>query len=98
MKIPLISNQPILTSCRYVSFAVLLVLAGLLSTAGQEVTKTPDSHSNEKGELSKPDKEAASQDQSKIGVVFDETQPGVVFIESNGEKIRIDTAKKTVEH
>jgi hypothetical protein len=98
MKIPLISHQHFLTSCRQLSFAVLFVLAGLLGTAGQEVTKTPDSHSNEKGEMSKPDKETASQDQSKIGVVFDETQPGVVFIVSNGEKIRIDTAKKTIEH
>ncbi|MCY7345628.1 MAG: hypothetical protein LH614_05340 [Pyrinomonadaceae bacterium] len=32
-----------------------------------------------------------------IKVVFDETAPGVVYIVSNGEKIRVDTTKKTVE-
>ena len=32
-----------------------------------------------------------------IKVVFDEKSPGVVYIESNGERIRVDTAKKTVE-
>ena len=86
MKIPLISHLHILRSCRQLAFAVLFVLAGLLNTPGQEVTKTPDSHSNDNVELTKTDKETAPQDQSKIGVVFDETQPGVVFIESNGEK------------
>lgn len=38
---------------------------------------------------------ASSSD--KIKVVFDEKQPGVVFIESNGERIRVDTGKKTVD-
>jgi Membrane bound beta barrel domain (DUF5777) len=33
----------------------------------------------------------------EIKVVFDETAPGVVYIVSNGEKIRVDTTKKTVE-
>jgi Heme/copper-type cytochrome/quinol oxidases, subunit 2 len=33
---------------------------------------------------------------SNMKVTFDETAPGVVFVESNGEKIRIDTAAKTV--
>ena len=35
--------------------------------------------------------------QSEIKVVFDENAPGVVYIVSNGEKIRVDTTKKTVE-
>jgi hypothetical protein len=39
----------------------------------------------------------APQGEAKIKVVFDENSPGVVFIESNGEKIRVDTAKQTVE-
>lgn len=43
--------------------------------------------------------EASSQDAveaSAMKVTFDETAPGVVFVESGGEKIRIDTAAKTV--
>ena len=34
---------------------------------------------------------------SKIKVSFDEKSPGVVYIESNGERIRVDTTAKTVE-
>jgi Membrane bound beta barrel domain (DUF5777) len=37
-----------------------------------------------------------SETQGGIKVVFDETTPGVLIIESNGEKVRVDTAKKTV--
>ena len=35
--------------------------------------------------------------QDRIKVTFDATTPGVVIIESNGEKLRVDTTKKTVE-
>ena len=38
-----------------------------------------------------------AQTQTKFKVVFDDKIPGVVFIESNGERIRVDTTKKTVE-
>jgi hypothetical protein len=36
--------------------------------------------------------------QEKVNVTFDEKTPGVVYVETNGEKVRIDTTKKTVEH
>ena len=42
------------------------------------------------------DSVAASQD--KIKVVFDDANPGVVYIESNGERVRVDVNKKTVEN
>jgi hypothetical protein len=35
--------------------------------------------------------------EAKIKVVFDDNAPGVVYIESNGQKIRVDTSKKTFE-
>lgn len=40
---------------------------------------------------------AQSQSESATGmkVVFDETEPGVVMVESNGERVRIDTRAKT---
>src|SRR5436190_16286229 len=41
--------------------------------------------------------EKAAQDEGKIKVVFDEKRPGIVYVESNGEKIRVDTTKRTVE-
>ncbi len=34
---------------------------------------------------------------SDIKVAFDENEPGVIIVESNGERVRIDTKKKTVE-
>lgn len=55
-------------------------------------------------EIAKPDSvnenaqaDKAIDGKSGIKVVFDETAPGVIIVESNGEKIRVDTAKKTVE-
>jgi hypothetical protein len=98
MKSSSIGDMHILANFRHLSFAVLIVLGGLLSTPGQESAVVPDSKSKDNGEVSKPATETAPQDKSKIEVVFDVNEPSVVFIESNGEKIRIDTAKKTVEH
>lgn len=40
---------------------------------------------------------AQEQDSGKFKVVFDDKFPGVVFVESNGEKIRVDTANRSVE-
>lgn len=37
------------------------------------------------------------QAQSKIKVVFDKDAPSILIIESNGEKVRVDTTKQTVE-
>ena len=39
----------------------------------------------------------AAKAEAKIKVVFDESAPGVVYIESNGERLRVDTGKKSVE-
>ncbi len=33
----------------------------------------------------------------KIKVVFDDANPGVVYVEANGERVRVDVNKKTVE-
>ena len=35
--------------------------------------------------------------QDRIKVVFDDAHPGVVYVESNGERVRVDVNKKTVE-
>jgi hypothetical protein len=42
-------------------------------------------------------KPQAESKQDKIKVVFDDANPGVVYIESNGERVRVDVNKKTVE-
>jgi len=44
-------------------------------------------------------KQVASSDAKpdKIKVVFDDTTPGVIYVEANGERVRVDVNKKTVE-
>ena len=82
------------------SCIVLLILAASAGTPAQASIATPDAALNENGKQTKPTEEVSngvSQVQSKIRVVFDENSPGVVIVESNGEKIRVDTTKKTVE-
>ena len=76
-----------------------LALAGLFSSASaQEPNKSPDVLAKKTAAEAQPVVAQPSDDkQSKIKVVFDETSPGVVIIESNGEKIRVDTGMKTVE-
>src|SRR5512144_564230 len=40
----------------------------------------------------------AARAQEKVNVTFDDKTPGVVYIETGGERMRVDTTKKTVEH
>src|SRR5215204_5973698 len=35
--------------------------------------------------------------QEKIKVIFDDANPGVIYVEANGERVRVDVNKKTVE-
>src|SRR5436189_2588679 len=96
MKIPFLSELHVLTPFRSLSVAALLIFAGWVNIQGQEPATTPKDNGEQpksSGEVAK----GSAQDQSKIKVVFDDNSPSVVFIESNGERIRVDTAKKTVE-
>lgn len=82
-----------------VLFAVIFPVAGLaqdLAAGAQAGDARPASATTEQ----KTDEVALKKQekpQDKIKVVFDDTQPGVVFIESNGERVRVDVNKKTVE-
>ncbi len=53
-----------------------------------------DGHKNMSGEIIVTDGEVSPE--SKINVRFADDDSGVVIVESNGERIRIDTASKTV--
>ncbi len=54
-----------------------------------------DGHNDMAGELIVT--EAPIEAASTMKLSFDQTRPGVLIVESAGERLRIDTAKKTVE-
>lgn len=97
MKLRVFSRLYILANC-VLLLSFLLVFGTCVSASGQEMTAAaaPSKEAARPAPATEPSK-AAQQDQEKIKVVFDENSPGVVYIESNGEKIRVDTTKKTVE-
>src|ERR1035437_9577176 len=79
-------------------FISLLILAAFLSTYSQQgVGNTVSKDVSGIPEAVTPNTSTTPGTESKIKVVFDETAPGVVIIESNGEKIRVNTTTKRVE-
>ena len=54
-----------------------------------------DGHEDMTGELVVTDEQATT---AKMQVEFDKATPGVVVVESNGERLRIDTRNQTVTH
>lgn len=88
-------SKPILTTGTFFFAFAVLSQTGVL---GQDQRKDqPPSTTVAKAPtdaaVSKTD--AAAQD--RIKVVFDDANPGVIYVESNGERVRVDVNKKTVE-
>jgi hypothetical protein len=77
--------------------AALLIAAFAVGARAQSLPENVDSPSKEAGSVESEKTSKTVELKSNIKVVFDETAPGVLIIESNGEKIRVDTTKKTVE-
>ena len=71
---------------RVVRHLIMLVLA--LATAAAGFAQEP----RKEGSAT-----VKADPQRAMKVTFDEASPGIVYIESNGEKIRVDTAKRAVE-
>jgi hypothetical protein len=59
--------------------------------AAKAETQSPGAAATQKAD----DSPVAKQD--KIKVVFDDAHPGVIYVEANGERVRVDVNKKTVE-
>ena len=82
-------------------FAAALIMMGVCTEVWSQDSMPPtDSRSKESVKETSVEPATASQPVQpprNIKVTFDETSPGVVIIESNGEKIRVDATKKTVE-
>lgn len=69
--------------------SILLLLSFTAAVTGDDTPTTTD------GELPKPGAAPASSDMT-VNVTFDEAKPGVAYVEVNGERLRIDTASRTV--
>lgn len=95
MKIPFFGRSQFLMCFGSFLGAALAIFGAGLNISGQEPAVGQKATVEQSKTASETSKES-SMDQSKIKVVFDENSPGVVIIESNGEKIRVDTSKKTV--
>ena len=76
------------------AFLVFMFFGCLLTVAAQDpaqpTAKTENLDKTEKMNGPKPQ-------QDGMRVKFDESNPGIVYVETNGERIRIDTTKKSVE-
>lgn len=91
-----IMTKPVFRDPGFVLAAVLIIIAGYNNVSSQNPTPSPDSRAKET-DVDARDSNLPVQSQSRIKVIFDETRPGVLIIESNGEKIRVDATMKTVE-
>lgn len=100
MRIAVLCGLCFFRNGRDLLFAALLTVLLHGYSSAQEQATTADTDLKEPNVLTPSTGNKAnelSQNPSKIKVVFDENSPGVIFVESNGEKIRVDTTKKTVE-
>jgi len=82
---------------RFVYFVIIsMALSQICLGQGQVAAQKADAQNP--GDLveQKADAPPAAK-QDKIKVVFDDAHPGVVYIEANGERVRVDVNKKTVE-
>lgn len=85
-----------------ISFSRIVFLTSILLTAvvgleAQDISPTPAEPKAANVSIAKPTATPTDNKQEKIKVVFDDANPGVVYVEANGERIRVDVNKKLVE-
>ena len=78
------------------SLRILIALCVLVLISADSIYSQTDTKDVQKGSGRSPSGPAAVQT-DKAKVVFDVNAPGVVIVEANGERIRIDTNLRTVE-
>ncbi len=80
----------------FVLVFMLIVVTLSIDSFAQTATQPPDPGS---ADLTSTTGQtiATTKTQGRMKVTFDETKPGVLIVESNGERIRVDVTKKSVE-
>jgi hypothetical protein len=86
--------------CRMLMLSALLCLIAIFGNA-QEIVPSgdvkPDAVARVEKSIKPEEKKPDAEKPSGIKVTFDEANPNIMIIESNGQKIRVDASKKTVE-
>ena len=82
---------------KLVYFGIFFLLLFQFARGQEPVTAAPSATAEKAGDAVVPQPTPADAKQEKIRVVFDDANPGVVYVEANGERVRVDVNKKTVE-
>lgn len=86
-------NTKVKENCCKVAVAMILVLGYASTTFAQTDAKLAEKPVSQPGAVSTSPKSA-----EKIHITFDETNPSIMIVESNGERVRVDTVTRKIEH
>jgi len=97
MKSKVLSKMLMFRNVRFMFLALMVFLSYTNVWSQNQVAAVTDSNSKN-SEVKTEGNQTNQPNPQKSGmkVTFDENAPGVIYVESNGEKIRVDTNKKTV--
>src|SRR5688500_11149738 len=85
-----------MNNARFLSFSISVSVILYAAIAAVTLAQAPPGDGKPTPVAEEPQPAVAAA-QDKIKVVFDDANPGVVYVESNGERIRVDVNRKTVE-
>ena len=99
MNIGALSNLRIFSKFEILTLVSLLILVTGIVGYGQQPVAADKRPAEPKApaKTSTGPADTKASETGKIKVVFDDKLPGVVYIESNGERIRVDTGKRSVD-
>lgn len=78
-------------------FALVILAAALCNEATGQGTARSAEPATDDASVPTGSADAGHDREGQIKVLFDQDSPGIVIVESNGQRFRIDTTKKTVE-
>lgn len=83
--------------CRILKLSALIIIAaGFIKIEAQNLPQNIEAKTDVAAVKIVPEK-IIGEKPGNIKVAFDENNPSIMIIESNGEKIRVDASKKTIE-
>ena len=85
-------NMKLKENCGKVAVAITLVRGYLAAAFAQSDAKLAEKPVSQPAAVS-----ATAKSAEKIHITFDETNPSIMIVESNGEKVRVDTKTRQIE-